>query len=165
MTLNKTAAIERCIARIRTVYAGDPRNLTDDLTRQESILLNLQRACEASIDLAMNRVRRGRLGVPQDSRDAFDRLARSGALEPELAEAMKRMVGFRNVAVHAYARVDLTIVRSIIERHSASSSASLRIRFSPHGRAERAPITERSFDRPVSRRRGSAPGLHRRFTT
>lgn len=65
----------------------------------------------------MHRVRRGRLGVPQDSRDAFDLLARSGALEPELAEAMQRMVGFRNVAVHAYARADLAIVRSIIERH------------------------------------------------
>jgi len=117
VTLNKAAAIERCVARVRAVYAGDPRNLTDDLTRQESILLNLQRACEASIDLAMHRVRRGKLGVPQDSRDAFDLLQRAGALGADFADALKRMVGFRNVAVHDYARIDLGIVRSIVERN------------------------------------------------
>lgn len=117
VTLNKAAAIERCLTRIRAVYAGEPTNLTGDLTRQESILLNLQRACEAAIDLAMHRVRRAKLGIPQDSRDAFDLLVRSGSLEPSLAEGLKRMVGFRNVAVHDYARLDLAIVRAILERH------------------------------------------------
>lgn len=117
VTLNKAAAIERCLARIRAVYAGDPANLTNDLTRQESILLNLQRACEAAIDLAMHRVRRETLGIPQDSRDAFDLLVRAGSLDPALAQVLKRMVGFRNVAVHDYARLDLAIVRSILERH------------------------------------------------
>ncbi len=117
VTLNKAAAIERCLARIRAVYAGESANLNNDLTRQESILLNLQRACEASIDLAMHRVRRDKLGIPQDSRDAFDLLVRAGMLEPPLAEGLKRMVGFRNVAVHDYARLDLEIVRAILDRH------------------------------------------------
>lgn len=117
VSLNKAAAIERCIARVRSVYAGDPTNLSSDLTRQESILLNLQRACEAAIDLGMHRVRRERLGIPQDSRDAFDLLVRAGRLDSALADGLKRMVGFRNIAVHDYARVDLAIVQSIIERH------------------------------------------------
>ncbi len=117
VALNKAATIERCLSRIRTVYADDSENLTNDLIRQESILLNLQRACEASIDLAMHRVRRGKIGIPQDSRDAFDLLVRSGSLDPVLAEGLKRMVGFRNIAVHNYARIDLGIVRAIIERH------------------------------------------------
>lgn len=51
--LNKAAIIERCVARVREEYADDERNLTDNLTRQDSIILNLQRACEAAIDLAM----------------------------------------------------------------------------------------------------------------
>lgn len=117
VSLNKAATIERCLARIQTVYAGEPANLTSDLTRQESILLNLQRACEAAIDLAMHRVRRGKLGIPQDSRDAFDLLARSGRLDPALADGLKRMVGFRNIAVHAYTRLDLEVVRAILDRH------------------------------------------------
>ncbi len=117
VALNKAAMIERCLLRIRAVYAGDPADLTNDLTRQESILLNLQRACEAAIDLAMHRVRRAKVGIPQDSRDAFDLLVRAGSLEPSLAEGLKLMVGFRIVAVHDYARLDLEIVRAILERH------------------------------------------------
>src|SRR5690606_5251310 len=71
VVLNKAAIIERCVARVREEYADDPRNLTDNITRQDSIILNLQRACEAAIDLAMHVVRRRRLGVPQETRDAF----------------------------------------------------------------------------------------------
>jgi uncharacterized protein YutE (UPF0331/DUF86 family) len=115
--LNKAATIERCIQRVREVYADDPRHLTEDSTRQDSIVLNLQRACEASIDLAMHRVRIHRLGIPQDSRDAFDLLARAGRLDADLAGALQRMVGFRNVAVHDYTRLNLDVVRSIIDRH------------------------------------------------
>ena len=117
VSLNKAATIERCLARIRVVYGGEPFHLTTDLTRQESILLNLQRACEAAIDLAMHRVRRDKLGIPQDSRDAFDLLVRAGSLDPALADGLKRMVGFRNIAVHDYVRLDLEIVRAILERH------------------------------------------------
>ena len=50
--INKIASIERCLQRINTVYAEVADNLSTDFTRQDSILLNLQRACEASIDLA-----------------------------------------------------------------------------------------------------------------
>ena len=117
VSLNKAATIERCLARIGAVYAGEPTHLTNDLTRQESILLNLQRACESAIDLAMHRVRRDKLGIPQDSRDAFDLLVRAGSLDSALADGLKRMVGFRNIAVHDYARLDLEIVRAIVERH------------------------------------------------
>ena len=115
--LAKAAAIERCVRRVREVYAGDPANLTDDLTRQDSIILNLQRACEAVIDLAMHLVRKGRLGIPQDSREAFDLLVSERRLDAKLAESLKRMVGFRNVAVHDYIRLSLAIVRAIIEKH------------------------------------------------
>ncbi|QPQ37789.1 hypothetical protein [Lysinibacillus sp. JNUCC-52] len=48
--LSKTATIERCVNRIHEVYAGNPINLKD-YTKQDSIILNIQRACEASIDL------------------------------------------------------------------------------------------------------------------
>ena len=116
VVLNKTASLERCVQRIREVYAGDDKNLYENVTAQESILLNLQRACDFSIDLAMHLVRKRRLGVPQDSRQAFELLQTSGLLDQQLADSMKRMVGFRNVAVHEYADVKLDIVKSIIVR-------------------------------------------------
>jgi uncharacterized protein YutE (UPF0331/DUF86 family) len=44
-----------------------------NLTKQEqhSIVVNIQRACEAAIDLVMHFVAERNLGVPQTSRDAF----------------------------------------------------------------------------------------------
>ena len=114
VVVNKAAIIERCVARVRDEYAGDERNLTENITRQDSILLNLQRACEASIDLAMHVVRRSRLGVPQETRDAFRLLQESGVIPAELADRLMRMVGFRNVAIHDYRRLDLQIVKSIV---------------------------------------------------
>jgi uncharacterized protein YutE (UPF0331/DUF86 family) len=130
VALNKAASIERCVRRIREEYAGKPSNLSDNQTKQDAIILNLQRACEAAIDLAMHMVRRRRLGIPQDSREAFDLLIRAGALETDLGETLKRMVGFRNVAVHDYTRLSLPIVRAIVENHLedllAFSSAAIR---------------------------------------
>ncbi len=112
--LAKSAIIERCVARVREVHAGEDDVFARDMTRQDAIVLNLQRACEASIDLAMHIVRVRRLGVPQESREAFDLLERAGLIDSDLALRMKRMVGFRNVAVHDYRKLDLEIVRSIV---------------------------------------------------
>lgn len=117
VVLNKAATIERCVSRVREEYGGDERNLRNDVRRQDSIILNLQRACEASIDLAMHVVRVRKLGVPQESRDAFVFLRDAGLLSPALAERMLAMVGFRNVAVHDYRRLDLDIVAAIAGSH------------------------------------------------
>lgn len=38
-------------------------------------------------------------------------------LEPELAQAMKHMVGFRNIAVHEYQTLQLPITVNIIQSH------------------------------------------------
>ena len=115
--LNKAAAIERAVRRAREEYAGDATNLPENQTRQDAILLNLQRACESSIDAAMHLVRIHRLGVPQDTRDAFDLLERAGHLEPALSVGLKRMVGFRNIAVHDYQKLNLDIVQRILDEH------------------------------------------------
>ena len=112
--LAKSAIIERRVASVHEVHAGNDAAFARDLTRQDAIVLNLQSACEASIDLAMHLVRVRRLGVPQESREAFDLLERAGLINSDLALRMKRMVGFRNVAVHDYRKLDLDVVRSII---------------------------------------------------
>jgi uncharacterized protein YutE (UPF0331/DUF86 family) len=100
VVFNKAASIERCLQRILEEYAGDNQNLVTNQTKQDAIILNLQRACETAIDLAMYVISKRRLGVPQDSRDAFTLLQTSGILPADLATRMQRMVGFRNVAVH-----------------------------------------------------------------
>ena len=114
--LNKAASIERCLYRIEEEYAGNDQNLVENQTKQDAMVLNLQRACETAIDLAMYVVSRRKLGVPQDSRDAFALLQTAGILPANLATRMQKMVGFRNVAVHEYARLNLDVVRTIITK-------------------------------------------------
>ncbi|OGI53229.1 MAG: hypothetical protein A2W42_07875 [Candidatus Muproteobacteria bacterium RIFCSPHIGHO2_01_60_12] len=115
--LNKAAIIERCLKRIEDEYRGHENEIERNFTRQDSIVLNLLRACEASIDLAMHLVRSRKLGLPQESREAFTLLEQSGLLDEALAARMRAMVGFRNVAVHDYQKLNLDIVKSILEKH------------------------------------------------
>ena len=118
---NKISSIERCVNRINEVYENNPTNL-EDYTKQDSIILNIQRACECSIDLAMHIVSERKLGIPQNSRDAFEVLENNGVLKKELASKMKSMVGFRNIAVHNYESVNIKIVQMIIEKHLSDFS-------------------------------------------
>ena len=114
--LNKTTTIERCVNRIHEVYAGNPKNL-EDFTKQDSIILNIQRACEASIDLAMHMVSERKLGVPKASREGFKLLQEAGILDATLAKTLMNMVGFRNIAVHDYQSLELEILQAILEKH------------------------------------------------
>ena len=41
--LNKAASIERCLRRIEEEYAGAEQNLIENQTKQDAIVLNLQR--------------------------------------------------------------------------------------------------------------------------
>ena len=113
---NKIETIERCIYRIKEVYDNNFDNL-NDYTKQDSIILNIQRACEACIDLSMHLVSSKKLGIPQNSRDSFDVLNKNELLSDDLTKKLKAMVGFRNIAVHNYQAVNIEIIRDVIEKH------------------------------------------------
>lgn len=112
--INKLETIKRCIRRVNEVYDDAPGNL-NNYTKQDSIVLNIQRLCEAGIDVAMHIIAELDLGVPQVSREAFTILNEEEIIDNKLAKKLKAMVGFRNIAVHDYQKLNLEIVRSIIE--------------------------------------------------
>ena len=113
---NKMGIIERCLIRVKEVYDQDPCNLKD-YTKQDSIVLNLQRAVEATIDIAMYLVSIKKLGIPQNSRDAFEVLNQHNIIEDEMLNKMKSMIGFRNIAVHNYQNLNLEVLQKVIENH------------------------------------------------
>ena len=115
--VNKTTTIRRCIKRINEEYRGHEQELEDNYTRQDSIILNLERASQASIDLSSHLIRIKKLGVPKTSREVFKLLQEQHIISSETAEIMKKMVGFRNIAVHDYQNISLAIVKNIIEYH------------------------------------------------
>ncbi len=115
--LNKAASIERGVRRAREEYDRDPASFAEDFTRQDAAILNIQRACEAALDMGQHLIRRERLGIPQSARDVFALLAAGGWVDNSLAEALKRMVGYRNIAVHEYQALQLPITVAVITRH------------------------------------------------
>jgi len=113
--LNKIEIIKKCIRRVKEEYDCNPKNL-ENYTKQDSITLNIQRACEAVIDLGMHVIAERGLGIPQTSRDTFEILQDNRIITPEMCERLKAMIGFRNIAIHNYQKLNLKIIQAIIER-------------------------------------------------
>ena len=109
--LNKGAIMERSIRRMREEFAHDPT--LRNFTHIDALILNLERACQAAIDLAMHLVARDHRGMPQSSSDAFRLLAQAKVISEDCCRAMMAMTGFRNIAIHEYQALDLTILKRI----------------------------------------------------
>lgn len=114
--LNKYETIEKCINRINEEYEGTPSNL-ENYRRNDAIVLNLQRACQAVMDIATYMVSTKALGIPHSNSDAFEILYQNHLISEEILKNMKGMIGFRNIAVHAYREIDEEILQDVIENH------------------------------------------------
>mgnify|MGYP002628506129 CR=1 FL=1 len=115
--INKAATIERCVARAREEFDHDPTTFETNFSRQDAAVMNIQRACEAALDMGHHIIRRDRLGVPQSARDVFEMLAQAKLIDQALADSLKRMVGFRNIAVHNYQKLLMPITVKVITEH------------------------------------------------
>ena len=116
--LNKKDSLERCIQQIRQYYAlPSGKAFANDFMKQDAISVNLQRAAQLCIDLANITIRQQKLGLPKDSGDTFTLLAETGIISATMSKHLKGMVGFRNVLVHEYTKLDLKIMVDVIEHH------------------------------------------------
>ncbi len=66
--LNKASIIEKCIRRMHEEYNADIT--LSNCTHLDALILNIERACQAAIDLAMHVVATEHLGVPQSRANA-----------------------------------------------------------------------------------------------
>jgi uncharacterized protein YutE (UPF0331/DUF86 family) len=57
------------------------------------------------------------LPPPGTMGETFDRLAEGKVIDGALADRLKKAVGFRNIAVHNYERVNWDIVHAVCSRH------------------------------------------------
>ncbi len=116
--INKTQSIQRCIKRAREELNEAGEDFNNDYTRQDASILNITRACEQAIDLANHLIKTDKLGIPSDSRQSFDLLAEAKTISDELAGSLKKMIGFRNTAIHEHQRINIPIVVTIIQKDS-----------------------------------------------
>ena len=112
----KISSIQRCLKRIHDVTKGDPETLKD-LDVEEIVILNLQRAIQSSVDLAAHIVADEGWGMPRELRENFDLLSKNSVLTDDLTKRLRKMVGFRNIAVHEYETINTDIMKSILRHH------------------------------------------------
>ena len=117
VVLNKIQSIEKCLKRIREEYVGYEDSFEENYTKQDSVVLNLERASQASIDIATHIVKTKKLGLPNTSRELFSMLLDAGIISENSCKQMQGMVGFRNIAVHDYQTLNIEIVVAIVEKH------------------------------------------------
>jgi uncharacterized protein YutE (UPF0331/DUF86 family) len=113
VVLNKAAVIERSVRRMLEEYAANPK--LDNYTHIDAMILNIERACQAAIDLAQHMTAIHHAGMPENSAEAFLLLEKQGLICRETAKSMVGMTGFRNIAIHEYQRLDIGILRAIAE--------------------------------------------------
>lgn len=109
----KLAEIETYVRELRTL--ARPEEIERDIREERFVAHTLQLAIQAILDVASHIVSAQRLGEPETHHELFEMLARHGHLPSELVMVLRRMTGFRNLIVHEYAKVDLSVVRSIVE--------------------------------------------------
>ena len=112
--LNKFESLERCVHRIREEYHACNGDIEHDILRQDSIILNLERACEQTIAIGQYIVRSKKLGMPKEYRDVFILLEQEKMISHDMSQHLQKMVGFRNIAVHEYKSLSIDILKHII---------------------------------------------------
>lgn len=111
----KISAAERHLGRVREKRAVGLREFLEDLDRQESVLFNLQMAIQNCVDMASHIVNEEELGIAGSVNELFYLLQERGILNRDLTERMVRAVGFRNLLVHEYGKVDLEIAYRVAQ--------------------------------------------------
>lgn len=109
----KLDSLNRCLARVVSRRPATVDALEADIDLQDVLVLNLSRAVQICVDLATHLLSGLHVPPPDTMGAAFDRLAQAGILDAGLALRMRKAVGFRNIAVHAYDSIDWAIVFAI----------------------------------------------------
>ena len=123
----KLASLQRCLQRVQAALPANVQDLEVDFDKQDIVSLNLSRAVQLTVDMGAHLLSQQGGTSPATMGQTFDLLAQQGVLDQELASRLKKSVGFRNIAVHNYDRINWAIVHSIVKNHLGDFSEFARI--------------------------------------
>jgi uncharacterized protein YutE (UPF0331/DUF86 family) len=114
--LAKASAVQKHLRRIEEKSQINLPDFLNNSDLQDVILFNVQMAVQNCIDIAAHLVSSGGFGVPGSNNELFYILEEHSIISPQLTEKMVKAVGFRNLIVHEYARLDLDRVFGIAQK-------------------------------------------------
>lgn len=110
----KTEQVLHHCSRLAARSGLDAAGLAADEDLRNTVLMDLQQAIQACIDLAVHVCVDDALGAPVASADAFALIARQGTIDDVLARRLTGAAGLRNLIVHQYTDIDLERVVRIV---------------------------------------------------
>lgn len=114
---NKLESLMRCVRRIEAKRPNSKETLFQDFDIQDILVLNIERAVQLCVDICIHWTSSLGRPAPQSMAAAVIEAAEAKLIPSPLAERLARSVGFRNVAVHQYEKIDWAIVYAIAWDH------------------------------------------------
>jgi uncharacterized protein YutE (UPF0331/DUF86 family) len=118
----KLESLRRCVQRIETRTPTNAAVLAEDIDLQDIVTLNLSRVVQICVDIGAHLIAGIDVPAPNTMGQTFDLLAQSGLLTQDLASRLKKSVGFRNIAVHNYEKINWEIVHRLATLHLSDFS-------------------------------------------
>lgn len=118
LLLLKAGNVRRHLKRAREKCDPDLTEFLSNLDHQDIVCFNLQMAIQNCIDIAAHVMSAQGSSVPGSVNEMFYFLEENGLLSTYLVERMVKAVGFRNLLVHEYGKLDLKEVFEIAQHHS-----------------------------------------------
>ena len=109
----KLESLRRCIDRVKEKTPLEAGTLTQDPDVQDILVLNLTRAVQLCVDIGSHIVSESDASAPKIMGEVFEIMEKLGAITPPTCKAMRKAVGFRNIAVHNYDVIEWEIVWTI----------------------------------------------------
>ena len=79
---------------------------TIELRTKRACEKTFELACEAVIDVCNIIISQKGYGRPLDNKDSVSKLVENSVIPQDLGARLKEMIGFRNIIVHRYCRLD-----------------------------------------------------------
>lgn len=117
LVLEKIQSLRRCLERVEGVCPKTISELKTNFNTQDVLVLNLERAVQLCVDIGLHILSDSPSPMPGKMADTFRGLRERDILSKKTAESLAKAVGFRNLAVHEYDKLNWDIVWSIITKH------------------------------------------------
>ena len=117
LVAQKIDSLIRCVNRIEEKRPISLLVMENDIDLQDIIAVNLERAVQQCVDCAMIVLSNLGAPVPTTMGEAFDELKERGIINEVVCRSMQNAVGFRNLIVHTYRKIDWDIVWEILKNN------------------------------------------------
>ena len=112
---DRLEALKRYVNYLKDYRRVSIEQLQQDHTLQGAVCHYFQLAIECAMDIGEMLISEKGLRKPQDGRDIFEILAEGKLLPKPFAHRIAPMSGFRNILVHDYLKVDMSLVHKRLQ--------------------------------------------------